>query len=90
MQEHEIAAVIHHAGTHEAVHEAHELRNIISILNNLFPRAGWAHFLEQWENVIFSLAAAIIISFVFVQAARKNKIIPEGIQNYCEVIVESI
>jgi F-type H+-transporting ATPase subunit a len=76
MQEHEIASA--------------ELPNLITILNQLFPDTGWAHFLHQWENVIFSLLAAFLISFTAVRAARKKKIIPEGIQNFCEFAVEAV
>lgn len=87
MQHHEAAA--HQAAGH-AEHAAHELPNIITLLNEKFGHSAWAHFLHQWENITFSLLIAGIISFVFLAAARKKSIIPEGIQNFCEALVEAI
>ncbi len=76
---------------HAAEHgEAHELPNLVTVLNGLFPEAGWAHFLHQWENVIFSLIAALLICIVAIRAARKESVIPRGIQNFCEFFVEGI
>lgn len=70
MQHHEAAA--HQAAGH-AEHAAHELPNIITLLNEKFGHSAWAHFLHQWENITFSLLIAGIISFVFLAAARKKK-----------------
>ena len=75
---------------HEITNEAHELPNFISILKNLFPDAGWVHFLHHWENVIFSSITAIFIGTFFILAAKKNSRVPEGIQNFCEAIVEGV
>ena len=76
---------------HEAArHEAHELPNFISVLHELFPDTGWSHFLHKWENVFFSFLAAGIISFFAIQAARRKSIIPEGLQNFVESLVEGI
>lgn len=80
-----VAAVVSH---HEAAHA--ELPNFITILNNLFPEAKWVHFLHQWENVFFSLLTACLISFVAIRAAHKRNLIPAGIQNFCELVVEGV
>ncbi len=79
------------AAVHEAApHEAHELPNIISVLRELFPDAGWSHFLHQWENVAFSFLASGLISFFAIRAAGQKNLIPEGLQNFAESLVEGI
>ncbi|HLD49559.1 MAG TPA: F0F1 ATP synthase subunit A [bacterium] len=79
------------AAVHEAApHEAHELPNIISVLHELFPDAGWSHFLHQWENVAFSFLASGLVSFFAIRAAGKKNLIPEGLQNFAESLVEGI
>ncbi len=83
-----IGETAHHAEHGE--HAAHELANFITILKNVFPDAGWIHFLHRWENIIFSLLAAVLICITAIRAAQKKSLIPQGIQNFCESIVEGI
>lgn len=71
-------------------HEAHELPNVITLLHQHFPDSPLVRFLHQWENVIFSLLAAGLISFVAIRAARKGRLIPAGIQNFVEAVVETV
>ncbi len=73
-----------------AAHEAHELPNFITVLKHYLPDAGWVDFLHQWENVVFALSAAALISFVAITAARKKAQVPEGLQNFAESLVEAI
>ena len=89
MSEHPVEAV-HEAVAHAAHHEAHELPNGITVLSQLFPDASWAQFLHQWENVLFALTAAILISITAIRAARKQRLVPEGIENFCEAVVEGL
>ncbi len=77
-------------GAHHAEHAAHELPNFITLLKNWFPDAGWTHFLHQWENVLFSLLAAIIIVSTALIAASKKDRIPKGLQNFWEVLAGGI
>ena len=63
---HEAAHQTAHAaahGAHHGGHEAHELPNLISLLHDRFPDSALVQFLGQWENVFFSLAAGLLISF---------------------------
>ncbi len=84
--EHEVAShVAEHA---EAAHA--ELPNLITLIKHAFPHAGWAEFLERWENVIFSLMILTIILLVGLAASRKISIIPKGIQNFVELFAEGI
>ena len=94
MQEHKALTALHgaaaHAG-HSGASEAHnELPSLIAVLKELFPDAGWTHFLHQWENVFFSLLAAAIISVTAIRAAKKQRLIPEGLENFCESVVEGV
>jgi F-type H+-transporting ATPase subunit a len=96
MREQEMMPAIHETASHSVAapgsggEAQHELPNLITILNNLFPDADWAHFLHRWENIFFSLLAASLISIIAIRAARKKRIVPQGIQNFCELIVEGI
>lgn len=81
--EHVMSQAGHHA--REAIHE---LPNWISVLHQHFPRHPWIHFLHQWENVVFSMTVALVIAFIAIRAARKKDLIPAGLQNFCETVVE--
>ncbi len=92
MHEEHSATAVHEAAHHAAAghHEAHELPNFITVLHQLFPDTGWTAFLHKWENVIFSLFAAGIVSFFAIRAAGKKNLVPEGLQNFAEALVEGI
>ena len=88
MQEHDAANIAGHAAAHAdahahaAHHAAHELPNWISLLNDNVPNNPLVGFLHQWENIIFSLTAAGLISFAFLRAAGAKSVVPGGIQNF--------
>lgn len=97
---HHAAAEVHHAvahgaehaahAAHGAHHEAHELPNFITVINHYYPDSPISHFLHKWENPIFTLAAASLIVFVALRAASKKSVVPEGLQNFVESLVEGI
>jgi len=87
---HGVQEAVHHVAEHAAHHEPHELPNWITLLNEKFPDVGVVHFLHQWENVVFSLTAAALISFLFLRAAKKKSLVPEGVQNFIEAVVEAL
>ncbi len=90
MTEHDVSQVVHSAA-HGSGHAApHELPNWITLLHNHFPDAAWVQFLHQWENVFFSLSAAALISFVALSASKNWQMIPGGLQNFFEAIVEGV
>ena len=70
--------------------QAHELPNFITLLEHFFPNTGWSLFLNQWENVIFSFMAAAFICIVALRAAHKQTLVPQGLQNFAESLVEGI
>ncbi len=85
-----IRGVSGHAAAHGGHAQAHELPNILSLLDGKFPHSESIHFLYKWENVFFALLVGVLIAFVGIRAARKKNIIPSGIQNLCEAIVETL
>lgn len=97
MQEHqaheqalEAAAHAQGAAHHGAEHAQHELPNFVTVLSQLFPDQGWTHFLHRWENVLFSSLAAALILSAFIRSAKKEVLVPEGLRNFCESVVEGI
>lgn len=70
--------------------EAPVLPNIITILNQQFHGAPWAHFLEEWENILFSGFVAIGISLLFYFGTKKRELVPSGLQNFLETIAETL
>lgn len=69
----------------------HELPNIVSLLADYLGRA--THLGAQvylWENVIFSLLIVFIISLIMYLASRKQKIIPDRLQNAVELVVGGV
>ena len=89
--EHAIEA--HHGeGAHaEGGHAEHpELPNVITVLRSLNegrPTPSWLAFLHQWENVVFSLFAALLLILVFGLSARPKKMVPGGLQNLGEALL---
>lgn len=67
-----------------------ELPNFIHFLVSADPDSFWGKFLQYFENMIFSLLVAIVISILFSVAARKKAMIPSGLQNALEWIVEML
>lgn len=71
-------------------HEAPVLPNIISLLHKTYGNAPWAHFLFEWEDIIFALVIAISLSIAFYFATKKKEIIPGPLQNFLELIAETL
>ena len=70
--------------------EGHELTNFIAIIRSFMGDGSVAGFLARWENVIFSLLIALIIVLVMRAAGRKKEMIPSGLQNVVEMLVETL
>lgn len=62
--------------------------NIISLIYKRDYRAPWAQFLHYWENVIFSVFIAVLVVIIFKIGIKRKALIPQGLQNFLEVIVE--
>ncbi len=88
MVEHEAVEHVAQAAQHGEAHA--ELPNLITVLKSALPDSPFTHFLHEWENVFFSLIAALLISAIGIAAAKKKNLVPAGIQNFFEVVVEGI
>lgn len=67
-----------------------ELPNFITLLNRKFEGIPWIQFLHQWENVIFSLIVAFGISTLFYFGSKHKELVPSGLQNFLELIVDEL
>ena len=79
-----------HGGGHGEAKGPEKFANVITILSRAFPDAGWAHFLHQFEAVIFSLFVALLVSLVAYFASRRATLIPGKLQNAVEALVEAL
>ena len=77
-------------GEHGASSGPQKFANVITILSRAYPDAGWAHFLHEYEAVIFALLVAFLISLVFFVATRNAKLIPGKLQNLVELLVQGL
>jgi F-type H+-transporting ATPase subunit a len=62
----------------------------ITVIERAFPHAGWAHFIGHYETVIFSLIVAFLLVLVAFLASRNPQMIPSGLQNAVEAMVEGL
>jgi len=67
-----------------------EFDNILGIAAKLGGEAPWAKFVEQFENVLFSLIVALALCVVAFFASRKRQMIPGRFQNAVEALVEPV
>ena len=67
-----------------------ELPNVITVLNQRWhdhPVVAWLH---HWENLVFSLVVALVLSLIAWRYARRPHTIPGVGQNLLELLVEGI
>jgi len=67
-----------------------ELPNFINFINEKIQPSSWASFLHHWEDIIFSVLVALIISIIFTIGIRKKALLPTGLQNALELITETL
>lgn len=69
----------------------HELPNLLSIINEYFlADTSMGAFLHRWENVIFSFAIVLLLIIISKLATRNPQMIPSGLQNVVEMVVEQL
>lgn len=64
--------------------------NIIAVLRTLNPHAAWSGFLEHYEVLVFSFLIALILIAVAFAASRSPHMVPSGLQNAVEMVVEGL
>jgi F-type H+-transporting ATPase subunit a len=78
------------ASAHAESEGPQKFPNVITVLARAFPDADWAHFLHEFEAIIFSFVVGILISLVAFLASRKATLIPGRLQNALEMLVEAL
>ena len=64
--------------------------NVVTVLHRAFPHAGWAEFLHRNEVVVFALLVAFLLGLVARLATRNAQLVPRGLQNLVEALVEAL
>ena len=67
-----------------------ELPNFITVLNQYLGGTSVGDFLHRWENVIFSTIIIAVLAVIARLASRNPKLVPSGLQNVTEMIVEGL
>lgn len=67
-----------------------ELPNFISLIYHYFPQMPWAKFLHRWENIIFSILIAVVVSIVLYLGVHNKQLLPGKWQNLLEMFVEHL
>jgi F-type H+-transporting ATPase subunit a len=70
--------------------EIYETPNFLYLFYQRHLDKAWGMFLQRWENIFFSLLIASLLALVFYLGARKRALIPSGLQNVLELVVETI
>ncbi len=83
-------STVHHAAASGEHHDAHELPNFITLLHQSYPDNAVISFLNQYQTLFFSLFAAGLICFLCIRAARAESLVPQGLRNFMETIMEAI
>lgn len=83
-------SIAHHTVSHGEHHDAHELPNFITLLHENYPDNSVVSFLNQYQTLFFSLFAALLLCFLLIRAARTKTLVPQGLRNFIEAIMETI
>jgi F-type H+-transporting ATPase subunit a len=79
-----------HGGGHGEASGPQLFPNFITVLYRAFPDAAWAHWLHEWEIVIFALLVAAVISIVAGRAAARRQLVPGRFQGAVELLFKSL
>jgi F-type H+-transporting ATPase subunit a len=78
-------------GLEHGKEEEPELPNLITVIVALLPSgSAIAHFLHEWENLVFSLLSVTILGIVVSAASRRATMVPGLLQNVVEFLVEKL
>ena len=67
-----------------------EIPNFVTLLAEHVKSAALSRYLYRWENIIFSVVAVIVISFLAYAASRKISQIPSRLQGAFELFVSGV
>ena len=78
-------------GTAEGEEEGSDkFPNVITLIVAANHKARWAHALHFWEPIVFSLGVGLLVCITGFVASRNPKMIPSGLQNGAEMLVEKL
>ena len=88
----EHGAAAEHGEHAEAAEEAgpKKFDTILSVLAKAGHGQPWGHFIHRYEALLFSLFVALVLSFIAFLASRNPKMIPGGLQNTVEALVDTV
>lgn len=79
---------------HASVDSAHggipEIPNVVTLLNHRLQDVPWVSVLHHWENLVFALLVAAVLSWIAWRHASRPQRVPRGWQNLLESIVEGV
>ena len=67
-----------------------ELPNVLTMLARFFGDRPIAHLLHAWQDVFFAWGIILGLTVVAVIATRRVSLIPQGLQNFVELLVEGL
>jgi F-type H+-transporting ATPase subunit a len=77
-------------GGHGETQGPQKFANFITVIARAFPDAAWAHWLHEWEVVLFALLIAAIVSLVAGSAAAKRQMVPGRFQGAVEMLFKAL
>ncbi len=70
--------------------ESLEAPNIVTLLHHSFPHSEVVEFLHHFEVPFFSAIVILVLAVVARMASRKPQIVPSGVQNVVELLVDTL
>ncbi len=64
--------------------------NVLTFVTKALGDTPLSHWIHQWENVLFSWGLIIAFGVVAWMATRQVRFIPQGLQNFFELLVEGL
>jgi F-type H+-transporting ATPase subunit a len=67
-----------------------EAPHLLTFIYKNLSSVALAAFVHSWENIFYSVLIGTLLSIFFCLGIRKSALIPSGVQNFLEWIVEAI
>jgi len=65
-----------------------ELANAVTLISQRWHGSPWVAWLHHWENLVFALLVASVLSYLAWRHTRRPALIPHGWQNIFELFVD--
>jgi F-type H+-transporting ATPase subunit a len=68
-----------------------EIPNMVDLITrHLLSEHPWSELISIWESTLYTLIVGVILSIVFYVNSHQQNKIPEGFQNFVELLVETL